>query len=101
MILWQNDIYHGIIKFDGRIIYLRKSEDGGTYFTILPISEKEYRKKHPTKACVRMSQEGVKIRFEITDDWGDNYFLYISTDMENQIEKAKKAIIAENLLLED
>lgn len=54
----------------GHFLIQIKYPEGGGYFTSIPISPKEYRKKHPTNAGFTVMSDKHLI---VYDDWGNYY----------------------------
>lgn len=65
------------------------NQHGGTLFTVVPISRKEYRDKSPTKAAVKVERSPLFFRcwfITLTDDWGKEYTLQTEdSDMVSKI----------------
>lgn len=93
--------YSKIRKFDCRIIDVGWQEGGGGYFTVLPVSPLEYRKRNPTKASVQIIEQPYGyVTFLIVDDWGDQHSVRIHKSLDAEIKLATKIARDENLLLE-
>lgn len=92
--------YEGIEKFDCRIVSLLKQERGAArFFTVIPISPKEYRKEHQTRAGVFIETQGDWTRFYITSDWGETYTVAIHNSLSEEIEIATQAAKDQQLLI--
>lgn len=90
--------YAAIKKFDCHTISLIE-EHGSGYSVVIPISPKEYRRKNPTKAKVKITEaiDGYTT-FWCYDDLGNAYVLDIPNHLQNQIAFAKQAAINNELL---
>lgn len=102
-VIWQGREYYGINKFDCRIVDLKSTKNGGTYFTGIPISPLEYRKKNPTKAEVKIIKVEITKSvnytiFIVYDDWGTPHKMMIPDTMSEEIKIAKQAAIDAKLL---
>lgn len=93
LIEWEGRRYYAVVQFDGRVVDLQTTSEGGGYFTALPISPKDYRANHPTSAGARYRRYGGKHIFTITDDHGKEYELAFPakmSDLKNSILAALK-----------
>jgi hypothetical protein len=97
MIEHGNKVYDEIVKFDGRILNF-KYKTGGSYFTVLPISDLNYRKKNPTKAKAEVKILLNRTTFIITDDWGKRTSVHIENYHEKEIAEAIKSLKEQELL---
>jgi hypothetical protein len=86
-----------IRQFDCRVISV-EGKSGGGWFTCLPISPTEYRRKHPTKARVAVSRGETDTVFHITDDWGHLHKVTLSNDMQEEIKAATAAAVSQGLM---
>ena len=89
--------YVAIEKFNCHVISLQEAHGSG-YTTVLPISDKEYRKKYGTKAKVKITNaiEGYT-SFWCYDDLGNCQIMDIPNHLQKQIEFAKQAAIDNEL----
>lgn len=69
-----------------------KYNEGGSYFTCIPISHRDYRKDHPTKAAFRAISSREVI---VYDDWGKRYNIRIES--ANSIEPLVKDMLEHDL----
>ena len=84
MVYLIEDHGHLISQPNIKILDLQNGVIGiGNYFTVLPISPPEYRKKHPTQAEIVPIDFGQSVVFEIKDDYGKEYALVIMGDEVN------------------
>lgn len=96
-IMWEDQEYDYILKFDGKIVELGYKE-GGSYFTCLAISPIEYRKTNPTKAKASVTKFDNVTIFDISDDWGEWHRMVIPNSLASIIERAISGLKAQNLL---
>ena len=94
-IIWENRRFYSITKFDCHIVDLQTTKEGGSYCTVIPISDFEYRKKTPTKAAVKVTElKNGYTEFEISCDWGQKSIMLIPTiqkeNIDFAVESAKK-----------
>ena len=97
MVEFEGRQYDEVIKFDCRILNFTR------YFTVLPISPKEYRdeeadKGHKLPCKVEINEDDKFTHFDITDDWHKVYRVSLTNDMKKEIKAAKKAARKEGLL---
>jgi len=92
-IVWKGHNYYGIKRFDCRVVELDVTKEGGTYFTVLPISPFKFRMQTPTKAKLKVSKLKDHIQFVIYDDWGSTHTLKIPKTMKKEIKMVKDAAI--------
>lgn len=93
MVICQGCEYEKVNKFDCHIV------DLDNFFTVIPISPKEYRDKNPTKAAVRIEDDGTKTTFKINNDWGALYSLTMPNHMAMEISIAKEHAVNDGLLV--
>lgn len=88
-VIYNRKPFLSIIEFDCRIIHLN-TICGGTFFTVLAISNKDYREAHPMtdRAKVVINKDQIYTHFNITDDWGDLFTLSIPNYMNEYIDTA-------------
>ena len=93
-IIFEGHKFFGIRKFDCISVglYTEKTLQG-TFFTSIPISDLEYRKKHPTKAKVEVKKEKGWTIFNLYDDFGSLSEMKIHNSLSNEIEFAKQKAI--------
>tara|TARA_R110000850_G_scaffold4741_2_gene20910 strand:+ start:3418 stop:3789 length:372 start_codon:yes stop_codon:yes gene_type:complete len=75
--------YPIIREFDGVLCDFQFPEGGG-YFTILPISSMGYNVKKTVTLTIMQGW----VEYEITDDWGKYYHIYIRTAESDVIFKS-------------
>jgi len=99
-VIWEERKYYGIEKFDCHVVdlFTTPTHEGG-YCTVIPISDKEYRKKNPTKAAVKIEKEKDWTIFNIYSDWGGLSVMKIHNSLNKEIEFATKAAISRMLLI--
>ena len=100
-VVWEGRQYKEIEKFDCRVVKLSYELNGcGEYMTVIPISSKKYREEErQTKAVVVISENVEWTLFEVYDDWGQCYEMYIHNSLAKEIETAKKAAEEQGLLI--
>lgn len=88
-IIWENRRFYSINRFDCHVVDLQTYKEGGSYLTVIPISDFEYRKKKPTKASVKVEalQNGYT-EFTISCDWGRKHIMLIPTIQKENIDLA-------------
>lgn len=99
-IIFQGNFYDKVRRFDCNVVDLGYNE-GGSFFTVIPISPVEYRRANPTKAHVEITEPAAvpnHILFSIWDDWGSCHEIYLPRKMSAEIEAAKKSAIEMELL---
>lgn len=98
LVIFDDREYFGIRNFDCNVVdlYTEKTLQGG-FLTVIPISSKEHRDKHPTKAKVDISVKGDWTTFNMRTDWGALHVMKIHNSMKEEIEIAKKAAIDQKL----
>lgn len=99
-VIFENREYDHINKFDCRIVDLGFKE-GGSFFTVLPVSDLEYRENNPTKASVTVSYNKQYATFLIASDWGQVYTIKIPISMIKEIEAAINAAKRQKLIKEN
>lgn len=62
-----------IIDIDNPVSCITGESVGCGFFTVLPISEREYRKTHKTEARYVSKNIGTKTHFIVFDDWGKEH----------------------------
>lgn len=97
MIIWEDEVYSKIIRFDCHIVEL-ETKYGGGYFTVIPISPPEYRKHTPTKARVVIEDDGGYTTFKIYCDWGQCHLMQIPNEMVEAIEMGRQGAVDNDLL---
>jgi len=102
MVIFEGREYQKIRKFDCIVLNFQNTEGPG-YFTVLPISPKEYREEQTkagrtTKAKVEIIEYLHFVKFEITDDRGEIHRVTISKDMKKEITAAKDSAKQKGLL---
>jgi len=92
--------YFGISEFNciNVGLYTEKTLQG-TFFTHIPISDKEYRMKNTTKAKVEIENENEWTIFKIYCDWGVCHIMKIHNTLKKEIEIAKQNAIDELLYI--
>ena len=79
MIIFEEEEYKSFTDLDLNIGMIGlKRENGGEYFTVLPVSPISYRKKSPTQAKVDIKKYNKKLIIDITSDYGTIHTLIIS-----------------------
>lgn len=97
-VIWQGEYFNKIRKFDCLVVDLERFGGGG-YFTSIPISSLDFRKKCPhSKARVEIRDKKDVTEFIIFDDWGTSYQMVIPNSMTKEIETARKSAIKNELL---
>ena len=97
-IIFEGKKYFGVQKFDCHIVGLFTEETlQGKFFTVIPISPKDYRKTRPTKAKVEIDIEKEWTIFKIFSDWGKCYVMQMHNSLKNEIKIAKDAAIEQGL----
>lgn len=79
-VIFNNEEYFKIIKFDCNVVDLAHKEGGG-YFTVLPVS---------TRSKVEVKKDDTHTNFIITDDWGKVHIMLIPNFMNDEIAIAIK-----------
>lgn len=98
-VIFEGRKFFGIQEFDCYSVALFTEETlQGTFFTIIPISNIEYRKKTPTKAKVGIKTTKHWTIFEIYSDYGRCYEIKIHNSLSKEIEFAKQKAIEYGLL---
>jgi len=92
MIKYHNQTFDIVKEFDCRVLSFSYKE-GGSFFTAIPISSKEYRdeqlkrgRKLPCKVDVCRGKRTTE--FKIIDDWGSIHTVILSNGHKVDIEKA-------------
>ena len=99
-IIWENRRFYSINKFDCHVVDLQTTKEGGSYCTVIPISDLEYRKKKPTKASVKVTElKNGYTEFIISCDWGQKSIMLIPTFQKENIEFATKSAMEMGLFL--
>lgn len=100
-VVWQGKQYEAIDKFDCRVVGLKNELNGyGGYFTVIPISSKEYREnERETKAAVVITENAGWTLFSIYSDWGECYEMNIHNSLKKEIEFAETVAKEQGLLL--
>lgn len=98
-VIYNNFDYFDVIEFDGFVLDLKTTSEGGTFFTCFPISGLDYREKHPTKAGARIYSENNYTVFDIFDDYGDKETVKIHNSLEDVIKHATKKLTDEKLII--
>jgi hypothetical protein len=80
-VIFNNEEYFKIIKFDCNVVDLSYKEGGG-YFTVLPVS---------THSKVEINKDNNRTTFIITDDWGKVHVMLIPNFMNEEIATAIKS----------
>lgn len=60
------------------------TQGGGGFFTVIPVSPSEHRKKHPTKFNVERKSDSELI---VYSDWGEPYFFRGDGEFLDELEK--------------
>ena len=98
-VIFEGRKYFGIKEFDCKCVGLFTEQTlQGTFFTVIPISDKEYRKKSPTKAAVKITQNKGWTIFKIYNDWGGISEMRIHNSLKKEIDFAKQEAINQCLL---
>jgi hypothetical protein len=90
-------VYDIPIEFDCKKLFM-KFKEGGSFFTSLPISSKEWRTKFNRTPEVRVKVKEDKTIFNIKDDYNQKYIIEISNDWQEIINGAIRAAIDGDLL---
>lgn len=94
-VFFEGQRYFGIKEFDCSIVHLFTEKTlQGTFMTVIPISNAEYRENNPTKAAIEITEENGWTIFYIYSDWGQKYTMKIHNILFKEIEDAKKGAIA-------
>ena len=98
-VIFEGRKFFGILEFDCHCVglYTEKTLQG-TYFTAIPISNVNYRKKNPTKARVEIKTIGDWTNFYIYSDWGSLHKVQIHNSLYKEIEFAKQKAAEHGLL---
>lgn len=93
--------YFGIREFDCRVVSLFTEPTlQGTFLTVIPISDLEYRKRNPTKAKVIINKNKHYTIFKMYSDWGGCSIIKIHNSLSEEINfavnKAKEQELLEN-----
>lgn len=96
-IIWKNTVYWSVTKFDGIVIDLNFRYGGG-YFTVLPISDKEYRKTNFTPASISVVNKGIHTVFNIVDDWNHKHTLSIHNSLVGEIKESLNGCLDNELI---
>lgn len=98
-IIFEGRKFTGIKEFDCQIVSLfTEPTFEGTFFTELPISPKDFRKRHPTRARVEIGKATNWVFFEIWDDHGTLSIMKIHANLTKEIDFATKAAFKQGLL---
>ena len=87
-------------KFDCHVLSFGYNEGDGGYMTVIPISDKEYREKHPTKARVDVRISLGVTSFRIYDDRGEQHLVILCNSLKEEIQQAIKSAFDNNLIQE-
>lgn len=82
--------FSGIERFDCHVVSLY-NEHGGGYFTVIPISPLDYRKKNHTNAKARIEESNGYVEFYVYDDWGSQHIMKIPKSMHKEIRLARQS----------
>jgi hypothetical protein len=98
-IIFEGNKYFGIKEFDCKCVWLFTEETlKGTFFTVIPTSNKEYRKNNPTESKVEIETKNDWTIFKIYSDWGQCYEMKIHNSLKTEIDFAKQEAINKCLL---
>ncbi len=98
-VIFEGRKYFGIREFDCKCVGLFTEKTlQGTFFTVIPISDLEYRKKSPTKSKVEIEVKGDWTIFKIFSDWGECSKMEIHNSLSKEIEFAKEKAVEQRLL---
>lgn len=98
-VIFEGRKFFGIREFDCHIVGLFTEKTlQGTFFTVIPISPAEYRKKIPTKAKVKIQTKGDWTTFKMYSDWGQCHKMEIHNSLSKEIEFAKQKAVEQSLL---
>jgi hypothetical protein len=97
-VIFEGRKYFGVREFDCHCVGLFTEETlQGTFFTVIPISPKEYRETSPTKAKVEISTENDWTVFKIFCDWGQCHIMQLHNTLKDEINTAKNAAIEQGI----
>lgn len=100
-VIFEGTKYFGIREFDCHVVGLFTEKTlRGTFFTVIPISSKEYRDKKPTKAKVKIEIKKDYTIFKMFSDWGSCSVMEIHNSLKDEISVAKEAAIEQGLYQE-
>jgi len=98
-VIFEGRQFFGIEEFDCKSVKLFTEETlQGTFFTVIPISSLDYRKKHPTKARVEIIIKDDWTTFEIYSDYGELSEMKIHNSLLKEIDFAKEKAVEYGLL---
>jgi hypothetical protein len=98
-VIFEGRKYFGIREFDCKCVGLFTEKTlQGTFFTVIPISNSEYRKKSPTKAKVEIETKDDWTIFKMFNDWGQCHKMEIHNSLSKEIEFAKQKAVEQGLL---
>ena len=97
MIKFEGREFKKVNKFDCRVC------DFDNYFTVIPISPKNYRDEESAKgytmsAKVVITEDDEFTHFDIRDDWKKIHRVSLTNDMVKEIKTAKAAAIKQGLV---
>lgn len=98
-VIFEGRKFFGIKEFDCHCVglFTEKTLEGG-FFTVIPISPLEYRKKTPTKARVEIKTENDWTIFKLYSDWGNYSIMEIHNSLSKEIEFARQKAIEHELI---
>lgn len=100
-VVFNNRAFLGIEEFDCYTVRLYTEETlNGTFSTVIPISDVNYRNQHPTKASVHIKTDGDWVIFDIRDDWGKLHVMKIHESLSKEIQAAKNGAIKQGILID-
>ncbi len=98
-VIFEGRKFFGIREFDCHSVGLFTEKTlQGTFFTVIPISDAEYRKKSPTKAKVEIETKDDWTIFKMYSDWGQCHKIEIHNSLSKEIEIAKQKAVEQGLL---
>jgi hypothetical protein len=98
-VIFEGSEYCGIKNFDCVVVSLyTEPTKQGSFFTCIPISDKNYRQKNPTKAKVKIIKEKDWTIFKIWSDWGGFSEIRMHNSLKIEIDFAELKASEYNLL---
>ena len=82
-----SNVYPIIDRFDGKLCDF-SFPSGGGYFTAIPISEEDSKFDYRGLKAATLTIMDGWVEYEITDDWGNNHYLYIRSSQSELILKS-------------
>lgn len=98
-VIYDGREFYGIEQFDCHVTKLFTEETlQGTFMTVIPISDIDYRKENPTKAKIEITDDGDWTFFDIFCNWGNLHTMRIHKSLSKEIKTAKKSAADMQLL---